>query len=166
MALLRNPQELLSLKLELAAVVDIGSHFVRATYNFEGDGALSVGCYEEILKIRYAINAKHYPNIQAVTREACPGNATLQQQLLDLAISRVQPGLDYFNSKFGDDTKHPMSAFKAVRLLSPTLVTQIQPTAPDIDQLKVLPFLPATVLEAFERRASNLPSKSVCCGFI
>lgn len=83
MALLRNPQELLAIRLELAAVVDIGSYFVRATYNLEGDGALSIKCYEEILKIRCAINAKYYPNLQAFTREACSGNPAMQQQLVD-----------------------------------------------------------------------------------
>ena len=72
----------------------------------------------------------------------------------------MQPGLDYFNSKFGDDTKHPMSAFKAVRLLSPTLATQIQPTAPDIDQLKVLPFLPATVLEHLKEELPTYLAKA------
>ena len=72
LALLRNPQELLSLKLELAAVVDIGSHFVRATYNLEGDGALSVGCYEEILKIRYAINAKHLSKYPGCHKRSMP----------------------------------------------------------------------------------------------
>ena len=69
LTLLHNPQELLVLKLELAAVVDIGSYLVKATYNLESDGALSIKCYEEILKIRCTINAKYYPNLQAVTRE-------------------------------------------------------------------------------------------------
>ena len=53
-----------------------------------------------------------------------------------------------------------MSAFKAVRLLSPTLVTQIQPTAPDIDQLKVLPFLPATVLEHLKEELPTYLAKA------
>ena len=100
MALLHNPQELLALKLELAAVVDIGSYFVKATYNLEGDGALSIKCYEEILKIRCAIHAKYGCNLQAVTKEACPGNLALQQQLVDHGVKCVQPGLDYFQDKF------------------------------------------------------------------
>lgn len=41
LVLLQNPQELLALKLEQAAVINIGSYFVKATYNLEGDGALS-----------------------------------------------------------------------------------------------------------------------------
>ena len=44
----------------VAAVVDIGSYFVKAMYNLEGDGILAVKCYEEILKIRAAISAKYH----------------------------------------------------------------------------------------------------------
>ena len=59
LALLQNPHDLLALKVELAAVVDL----VKATYNLEGDEALSIKCYEEILKIRCEITAKYYPNL-------------------------------------------------------------------------------------------------------
>ena len=38
MQILSNPQQVSFLKLELAAVIDIGSYFVKATYNLEGDG--------------------------------------------------------------------------------------------------------------------------------
>ena len=38
------------LKMELAAVIDIGEQFVRSTYNLEGDKALMVNCYEETVK--------------------------------------------------------------------------------------------------------------------
>ncbi len=34
------------LKMELAAVIDIGEQIVRSTYNLEGDGALMVNCYK------------------------------------------------------------------------------------------------------------------------
>ncbi len=51
----------MALKLELAAVIDIGTFFVKATYNLEGDGPLVLTCYEEILKIRAAIHAVTTP---------------------------------------------------------------------------------------------------------
>jgi len=38
--ILHNPQSLTTFKLELAAVVDMGVHFVKATYCLEGDGLL------------------------------------------------------------------------------------------------------------------------------
>ena len=39
---IRNPSDLAQLKMELAAVLDLGEQFVKTTYNFEGDGALMV----------------------------------------------------------------------------------------------------------------------------
>ena len=74
--ILLNPQQLLILKVELAAVVDIGVHFVKATYSLEGDGVLVLKCYEEILKIRAVIASDCYPNVQAVVRNTFPGNPT------------------------------------------------------------------------------------------
>ena len=129
------------LKVELATVVDIGTHFVNATYNLEGDGVLAVKCYEEILKIRAAISANYYPNLQAVSRESSSGNPALQQQLIAHGISCIQPGLLYFQEKLGSDTVHPVAAFKAARLFSPTKLIEIQPEAADIDTLNNIPFL-------------------------
>ena len=79
LALLRNPQELLALKVELAAVIDVGYHFVNATYNLEGDGALSIRCYEEILKIRCAINVlpkSHGCRKGGMSWQSCVATAT------------------------------------------------------------------------------------------
>ena len=47
--ILSNPQSRLLLRIELAAVVDVGIHFVKDTYNLEGDGILVLTCYQEIL---------------------------------------------------------------------------------------------------------------------
>ena len=63
---LSDPQQLLQLKSELAAIIDIGSYYTKATCTLEGDGVLMLKCYEEIVKIREAIRSKHYPNVQAV----------------------------------------------------------------------------------------------------
>ena len=45
---------------ELAAVIDVGEHFVKATYNLEGDGASVLWSYEEIKKVRAVLQAAHY----------------------------------------------------------------------------------------------------------
>ena len=47
-AILSNPQRLMNLKLELAATIDVGEHFVKATYLLEGDGPLIFACYEKL----------------------------------------------------------------------------------------------------------------------
>jgi len=93
------------LKMELAAVIDIGKQFVKSTYNLEGDGASMVNCYEEIVKLRSVISSSNYPNTMAVSQSLAPGNTLAQQLYVAYAMSCVQPGIDYFQLKFGDDTK-------------------------------------------------------------
>ena len=66
--------------MELASIVDVGVHFVKATYNLEGDGALVLSCYEEIVKVKAALQAAHYPNMAAIARRLAPGNIPIQQQ--------------------------------------------------------------------------------------
>ena len=87
------------LKMELAAVIDIGEQFFKATYNLEGDGALMVNCYEEISKLRALIHSGYHPNIEAVAQSLAPGHVLAQQQWTAYAMSCVQPGLDYFQVK-------------------------------------------------------------------
>ena len=43
---LSNPQSHLLLRIQLVAVVDVGIHFVKSTYNFELDGILVLTCYQ------------------------------------------------------------------------------------------------------------------------
>ena len=140
LAIINNPQALALLKVELSAVVDIGTYFVKATYTLEGDGVLVVSCYEEILKIRAAITSRYYPNLQAVTRELCP-NPQAQQQMTIYGLSCVQPGIDYFEQTLGNDSRHPVAAFKVARLFNPVKVKEMQPKAADLDALTAFPFL-------------------------
>ena len=65
-----DPQQLCRLKLELAVIVDVGKHFVTATYELESDGALSLCCFE---RLQVVVNAckvglpyLHFPNLHAV----------------------------------------------------------------------------------------------------
>jgi hypothetical protein len=47
------------------------------------------------------------------------------------AMSCVQPGIDYFNTKFGDDTKPPLSQFKAMKYFSLTRIHELLSSASD-----------------------------------
>ena len=53
-------------KLELAATIDVGEHFVKATYFLEGDGPLIFSCYEKVSAVNQACQAPHYPNVHAI----------------------------------------------------------------------------------------------------
>ena len=117
--ILHDLQQLLIFKVELAAIVDVGMHFVKATYSLEGDGLLVLKCYEEIIKIRAVITSECYPNLQAVVRNAFPGNPTLQNHWAVYAKCCIQSGVDYFHKRLGDDEVNPMKAFKAARFISP-----------------------------------------------
>ena len=61
------------LQLELAAVIDWGEHFVKATYLLEGDGPLSLRCFEVIDTIYAAIASAHCPNVEAVAKQLSSG---------------------------------------------------------------------------------------------
>ncbi len=138
--ILNSASSVAQLKVELSAVIDIGEHFVKATYSLEGDGVLMVRCYEEIVKIRAVFSTGYYPNLQAVARSLAPTDVAVQQQWISYGLSCIQPGHDYFNAKFGDDMLAPLSYFKAMRYFSPAKVSEIKPTASDIDALSSIPF--------------------------
>ena len=141
-------QKLFLLKLELAVIVDVGAHFVKATYSLEGDGLLALICYDRIVEIRAAIQSSHYPNLQAIVREAFATNLPIQNQWILYAMMCVKPGIGYFNANLHDDGI--MKAFKAARLFSPHRVSEMQPSARDIDILSVFPFFDSGCVVALQ----------------
>lgn len=70
------------LQIEMAIVIDISVHFVKATYNLEGVGPLTLTCYEVITALSVAVNQVHYPNTQAVVKRLTTDPA--QQQVLEM----------------------------------------------------------------------------------
>lgn len=69
-----DPQDLNDLRLELAAIVDAGVHFVKATYYLEGYRPLILSCYEELAAVLQDIAVAYYPCTTAVAREIASGN--------------------------------------------------------------------------------------------
>ena len=76
--IIENPQDLQDLRLELAAIVDAGVYFVKATYYLEGDGPLIFSCYEKLSAVSQAVAVGHHPVTTAVAREIASGNGALQ----------------------------------------------------------------------------------------
>ena len=64
-----NPQKFQDLRLELAALIDAGVHFVNATYCLEGDGPLIPSCYEWLSAVSHAVAVDHYLSTSAVARK-------------------------------------------------------------------------------------------------
>ena len=95
-----DPQSLQELRMELAALVDAGVHFIKATYYLEGDGPLIFTCYEKLSAVSRAVAVDNYPNTLAVARESAGGNAALCNQLIARAKACIQPGLQFYQQKF------------------------------------------------------------------
>ena len=66
LAFFEDSQKLQSFKIELAAVIDWGEAFVKATYNLENDGPLAFTCYETIQEVITSIQVGNIPNVKAV----------------------------------------------------------------------------------------------------
>ena len=75
----------------MAAVVDWGEPFVKATYKLEADGPLAFTCYEVIQEIVTSIKVANIPNVQAVARDVSP-SLTVQKTLIANAKQCIQPG--------------------------------------------------------------------------
>ena len=147
--LLSDPQRNAFLRVELAALIDCGESFVKATYNLEGDGPLVFKCHEILTTLTARIHTDHYPNLGAVARALCGGTGgspSAVQQWVQYGKSCVKPGLDYFLSKFNHDLSSSVSAFKAAKLFVPSKIVEMKPTAAEVDSLKAFPFLDCAVL--------------------
>ena len=60
-------------------------------------------------------------------------------QLVQYAISCIQPDLQYFTTQLGSSLKVSLAAFKAERLLNPQKVAEMLPTASNVDELSYFP---------------------------
>ena len=116
------------LQTELAAFVDIGELFVKAKYNLEGDSPLVLQAYDQIQIVKAKIENPHYPNVDALAISLAAQGRTYQQ-LKQHASKCVQPGIDYFNSKFFNDSaplSESLAAFKAARLFVPHRLIEME----------------------------------------
>ena len=139
--ILNDPAKARKLKMEIAITVDAMEPFVKATYKLEGDGSLSVVAYEQLNILYASVSTQHYPNVVAVARAIAGGNPTHKQKLVAYAKVCVEPAYNYFCSKFDDDLKPVLVAFKAARCFSPSKFYDLEPTVADIDCLRAFPFL-------------------------
>ena len=143
--ILADPDRSKHLELELAALIDVGQHFVKATYRLEGDGPLVFSTFRSLQELLTACNVAHHPNIQAVAQKLADGDEEMATDLEQWAKQRVQPGVFWFLQKFHGEGRgglRPMlEAFKLARYFCPVQVQALQPTAADVNLLRHFPFL-------------------------
>ena len=66
LAVLEDPHQCRLLQLELAATIDVGEPFVKATYRLEGDGPLALEFFDVITMLQASVLNHHCPNVTAV----------------------------------------------------------------------------------------------------
>ena len=67
-----EPSKKANLQIELAATMDYGEPFVKATYTLEGDGPLALECHEIIECLSTSVELAHAPNVEAVAQTVSP----------------------------------------------------------------------------------------------
>ncbi len=142
--ILRDPAQSRKRKMELAITIDAMKPFVKTTYVLEDDGPLALVAYERLMTLFQDIATEHYPKFTAVAKNLSSGDSVREHQLVAYAKACVVPAFTYFKSKFENDLKHAVLAFKAAWYFSPPKVNEIKPTAADIDSLRAIPFLDST----------------------
>ena len=129
-----DPESLQKLRLELAAVIDTGVHFVNATYYLEGDGPL-------IFCAKNASRQLHTLLQSATTRTWRLFLAKSQMAMLLYSIVLwYKPGLNFYQQEFSVEFHDTVRAFKAVRLCCPVQVQALRPTAATLEELRYFPF--------------------------
>ena len=132
----------MGLKLELAATIDVGEHFVKATQFLEGDGPLVFACYEKLRAVSQFFQAPCFPNVRATATaiaEEDPGqNATALERS---AKACVEPAITWFLRKFNVDLYDVVVTFKAARLFCLVRIQQLKPTNALVESLRTFPFM-------------------------
>ena len=85
------------------------------------------------------------PNVRAVARDIS-SSFTVQKTLIVHSKQCIQPGIDYFNHQLGTSLKSPLMAFKASRMINPTIIRNLNPDASSIDLFNSFPFVTAEEL--------------------
>ena len=138
------------LQLEIAATVDYGEPFVKATYFLEGDGPQALECYEVIQKVSETLRTGHIPNVQAVVQRltGAPPTDMHCQTLVAYAKSCAQPGLEYFQRQLDNSLAASLAAFRGARFFSPQKVYLLQPDAAMVVQsFASIPFFNSEVID-------------------
>ena len=107
-----DPATAQDLDIELAAIIDAGKHFVRATYYLAGDGPLVFTYYERWFALAHAIAIESYPNTEAKARQHARKNMALYNQLVAQGKACINPGFRFYQQKFSVQFHNIVHAFK------------------------------------------------------
>ena len=150
-AIINDSQQLCRLKLELAVVIDIGQHFVKATSDLEGDSALSLCCYQRIQAVcsacQFNVPEMHVPNLRSVAVDLATAYPDVTEAwAMAYGFDCVREAVHFFLRKFNVDFFNTLTAFKAARLMCPATVRSLGVTPVSVQQLRAFPFLNEDVI--------------------
>ena len=147
-AILQDPVQLSTLRLQLAATVDAGKYFVSATYVLEGDGPLIFECHSHLQAVATAMDQKDFCSLKAVAREiAATDDNQTAQQLVQQTLAGLQPAILWFLRKFNQVLQNQVTAFRRARFFDPVEVQSLALTPEKVRSLECFPFFNGGELE-------------------
>ena len=153
--ILEDEDDRISLELELAAMIDIGKHLVRATYALEGDGPLVLTTYEKLQAVTSAFAVAERPNLRAVAQRLAEKNRGMNAAALEAeAMQGAKPAINWFLQKFNLALGETVAAFKKARIFDPVVAQGLDITVNGVRQLRCFPFFTDDILDGL---AEELP---------
>ena len=89
----------------------------------------------------------HYPNLKPIIKSMCRGDPVSEKALNEYALQCIQPSIKYYKEHLQSNMQSPLAVFKAAQLFCPTKLQEIQPSESTLDELTVIPFVDANVLQ-------------------
>ena len=98
-------------------------------------------CYEIFSTLEAAIKLQNFPNLHAVANKLVGRSTELLNKFIQYGKARIQPGLQYFKTKFSNELSASLSAFKAARLFVPAKLKEMKPGITIVNTLRNFTFL-------------------------
>ena len=141
LAILTSEDDCTTLRLELAAIIDVGQHLVTLTYNLEGDGPLVFSTHELLQKAATAFSQANWSNLwlcRSMEENDTSINARrVEQEVMEGANGAINWFLHKFNVEFGDT----VMAFRLARFFDTVLAQRLSLTPEKVNALRAFPFL-------------------------
>ena len=147
----------MNLKLELAGTIDVGEHFVKATYFLEGNGPLVFTCYEKLSTVSQLCQAPCFLNVCAIAaaiseEDPCQNVTALERS----AKACFEPAITWFLRKFNVDLYDVVVAYKTARIFCLGRIQWLKPTNALVESLSAFPFLDSNT--AIDGLRAELPA--------
>ena len=117
-----------------------GSHLLRQYANLKYS-ALVFRYYEIFSTLEAAIKLQNFPNLHAVANKMVGRSTELLNKFMQYGKAQIQPGLQYFKTKFSNELSASLSAFKAACLFVPAKLKEMKPDITTVNTLRNFTFL-------------------------